>query len=377
MKRNHNVNKSGYSQLKHMLYLRLIGLAVIAFIIILALYTVLWRGRGGDEVVGFFQNVLKLDSDNAHNLYQQVFRNYLDMIWIAAVIIVFFVLLYIVLGWFTKYFDIVIRGIDELTSDSKEIQLPQEMATVERKLNAVKAELEKRAVEAQIAEQKKNDLVMYLAHDIRTPLTSVIGYLNLLDEAPDMPEEQRTKYIRIGIDKAYRLEKMVNEFFEITRYNMQQISICKDTIDLYYMLVQLSDELSPMLSKHGNTISLNADESITAYADPDKLARVFNNILKNAVAYSYPNTEITIAARKTDGSVVVSFENMGKTMPQDALRSVFDRFYRADDARSSNTGGTGLGLAIAKEIVDLHNGTITAESKDEHTIFKITLPDGT
>ena len=89
LKRNHNVNKSGYSQLKHMLYLRLIGLAVIAFMIILALYTVLWRGRGGDEVVGFFQNVLKLDPDNAHNLYQQVFRNYLDMIWIAAVIIVF------------------------------------------------------------------------------------------------------------------------------------------------------------------------------------------------------------------------------------------------------------------------------------------------
>ena len=130
---------------------------------------------------------------------------------------------------------------------------------------------------------RKNDLVAYLAHDLRTPLTSIIGYLNLLEEAPDMPPEQKVKYTHIALEKAYRLENLVNEFFEIARYNLQQIDIKKESIDLYYMLVQVTDELYPLLSARGNTAVLRACEDLTVDGDPDKLARVFNNILKNAV----------------------------------------------------------------------------------------------
>jgi len=222
---------------------------------------------------------------------------------------------------------------------------------------------------------RKNDLITYLAHDLKTPLTSIIGYLSLLDEIPEMPEKQRKKYTKITLDKAQRLEKLINEFFEITRYNLQQISIEKETVDLSYMLFQMADEFYPILQAHGNTAKLEIDENLTIMADPIELARVFNNILKNAVAYSSPDTPIKIQAKKEEHYVRICFSNEGKTIPKQKLNSIFEKFFRLDDARATNTGGAGLGLAIAKEIVTLHNGTISASSENGITAFLITLPD--
>lgn len=374
MKRKSENKNTDYTQLKTKLLGRFICLAVISFVIIFMTHKFIWAGRGGDWVISILQQVYKMDYDSAYNLYQQAFRNNIELIWYAGIIVVFIILLRIVLNWFTQYFDIVNQGISAILDTDTEIHLPSEMAATERKLSAVKAELKQRTLEAQLAEQRKNELVMYLAHDIRTPLTSVIGYLNLLAEAPDMPTDQKAKYVNITLDKAYRLEKMVNEFFEITRYNLQQINITKETIDLYYMLVQLTDELSPLLSANGNTTVLNADENLTVSGDPEKLARVFNNVLRNAAAYSFSNSEIVISAEENDNSVIISFTNKGKTVPKEKLAVIFEKFYRMDEARTSNTGGAGLGLAIAKEIVTLHGGTITADSDNNTVTFTITLP---
>lgn len=374
MKHKSKNKNTDYSQLKTKLFWRFVCLAIIAFIIIFMIYKVIWAGRGGDWVISILQQVYKMDYGSAYNLYQQAFRNNFDLIWYAGIIIVFITLLRVVLNWFTRYFDIVNQGISAILDTDTEIHLPSEMAATERKLYSVKAELKQRTLEAQLAEQRKNELVMYLAHDIRTPLTSVIGYLNLLAEAPDMPTDQKAKYVNITLNKAYRLEKMINEFFEITRYNLQQINITKETIDLYYMLVQLTDELSPLLSANGNTTVLNADENLTVSGDPEKLARVFNNVLRNAAAYSFSNSEIVISAEENDNSVIISFTNKGKTVPKEKLAVIFEKFYRMDEARTSNTGGAGLGLAIAKEIVTLHGGTITADSDNNTVTFTITLP---
>lgn len=367
-------NKADYSQLRSKIFVQLLNMVVIAFFFVFIFYKLFWSNRGGNWIVFVLQHLLVLDYDNALNLYRQIFRNYAEVIWILAIAFTFFVLLRITLNRFTRYFDIVNQGIDALLNDEIEMRLPSEMSATERKLNAVKQTLKQRTLEAQLAEQRKNDLVMYLAHDIRTPLTSVIGYLNLLEEAPDLSEEQKAKYVHITLDKSYGLEKMINEFFEITRYNLQQITLIKENIDLYYMLRQLSDELSPLLSMNGNTTVLKADENLTAYGDPDKLARVFNNVLKNAAAYSFPNTEIIISAEKNDSCIVISFQNKGHTIPKEKLSAIFEKFYRLDEARSSNTGGAGLGLAIAKEIITLHEGTIDAESKNDTVFFIITLP---
>lgn len=221
---------------------------------------------------------------------------------------------------------------------------------------------------------RKNDLIVYLAHDLKTPLTSIIGYLSLLKEIPEMPIAQQSNYINITLDKALRLEKLINEFFDITRYNLSQISLEKESINLYYMLVQLMDEFYPIFQAHDNTISLHADKNLILYGDSEKLARVFNNILKNAVAYSYPNTEIQVFASGNEKEIHIDFQNTGKTIPKHKLESIFEKFFRLDESRSVNTGCAGLGLAISKEIITLHGGTIWAESEQEQTSFHIILP---
>lgn len=254
------------------------------------------------------------------------------------------------------------------------IELSSPLKDAEVYLNQLKISVQNNERIAQEAEQRKNDLIAYLAHDLKTPLTSIIGYLSLLDEASDMPLKQKSKYVHITLDKAQRLEKLINEFFEITRYDLQHISLEKETIDLYYMLIQMTDEFYPVLSAHENTIKLVANEDLTVYGDSDKLARVFNNILKNAIAYSYPCTEIIVRAKAIDASVQITFCNHGKTIPTSKLDAIFDKFFRLDETRATNTGGAGLGLAIAKEIVSLHGGSITAESENEITTFSVSLP---
>lgn len=368
-------NREKYTSLKSKIFLRGMGIVAVAFVIILIGYKWLWQGNGGDWVVYFLQSVFQMDWQTASSIYQRLFRDNVILIWIGATLIVFMILFRFFLSGLTNYFNEVSRGIDLLLCDNEEeIILPPEMAAIETKLNTMRRRLERRELEARMAEQRKNDLVVYLAHDIRTPLTSVIGYLSLLDELPDMPTEQRARYVHITLDKAKRLDLLINEFFEITRYNLQEITLEKETIDLYYMLVQMVDEFYPILDAHGNSAKLAADENLTVFADPVKLARVFNNILKNAIAYSYKGSEIEISAKSTEKEVVIYFCNKGKTIPEKKLESIFEKFYRLDDSRTTNTGGAGLGLAIAKEIVTLHGGTITAQSKDELTTFCVKLP---
>lgn len=259
------------------------------------------------------------------------------------------------------------------SKDATEI-FPKAYAEISTCMVQIKSTMQQQAHILKEEGIRKNDLITYLAHDLKTPLTSVIGYLSLLDEVPDMPTQQKAKYIHITLDKANRLEKLINEFFEITRYNLQQIILEKEMVDLYYMLVQMSDEFYPILESHGNSIVLDAQEDLTIFADPAKLARVFNNILKNAIGYSFPNTSIQITVKKLEHEICLSFCNCGKTIPKQKLDAIFEKFFRLDEARVSNTGGAGLGLAIAKEIVTLHGGTITANSENELTTFEVKLP---
>lgn len=307
-----------------------------------------------------------------------------DLFFLLIAITVFWLVIVLVASSIAKkraqkrMVDELSRMIPEYINGNMEVGslFPDRYAKISAEMAEIKADMIRKEQELKAETARKNDLIAYLAHDLKTPLTSVIGYLSLLDEAPDMPLEQRAKYTRITLDKAYRLEKMINEFFDITRYNLQQIVVQKEPIDLYYMLVQLTDELLPVLETNGNTAVLKADENLTVSGDPDKLARVFNNVLKNAAAYSYPNMEILITAEETGDSVILRFTNQGKTIPQNKLGSIFEKFYRLDEARTSGTGGAGLGLAIAKEIVTLHGGTITADSKNNTVVFSVTLPSG-
>ena len=264
--------------------------------------------------------------------------------------------------------------ITYMNSDSDELVMPKRFYELEIQLIKIKsaAQKGKQLMEAEM--QRKNDLITYLAHDLKTPLASVIGYLSLLEEAPDMPAEQKAKYTGIALNKAYRLEELISEFFDITRFNLQSIVLSKGKIKLPFMLRQMADEFYPMLTPQGKKIEVNAPEDFVLVGDADKLARVFNNILKNAISYSYENSVIEISASRQDDKVAVVFTNQGDPIPAHKLETIFEKFYRLDSARSSNTGGAGLGMAIAKEIVSAHGGTITADSSPEHTVFTVKLP---
>lgn len=222
---------------------------------------------------------------------------------------------------------------------------------------------------------RKDDLVTYLAHDLRTPLASVVGYLSLLQEAPELPVEQRAHFTGVALDKAHRLDALIEEFFDITRFDFHDIVLTRGYVDLGLLLAQVADEFYPILNEQHKEVQVDIREDLTVLVDGDKMARVFNNIMKNAVAYSYEGSTITIEARRRDGGGVrVRFINQGDPIPEAKLKVIFEKFYRLDAARATNRGGAGLGLAIAKEIVCAHGGTIACESTPEHTVFTIELP---
>jgi two-component system, OmpR family, sensor histidine kinase VanS len=369
--------KNDFHKLKSSILLRVIFIPIISLLIGWIILVLFIDGIFQDSFARTFvylsQKILRID--NPISLYQHIFRNNKTVWIILGYTTILLIIFYRSLTRLIRYFNEVNNGLDYLLEETEEeIILSPEIETIEKKLNRIKATLKKRELDAQFAEQRKNDLVVYLAHDIKTPLTSVIGYLSLLDEAPDMPIEQKIKYTAITLEKAFRLEQLINEFFEITRYNLQSMILDKQEIDLSFMLLQMTDEFYPQLSCTGKTAKVNVEEHLVLLADGDKLARVFNNIMKNAIAYGNPNTVIDITAICQDDHVLITFINQGNTIPEHKLQTIFDKFYRLDDARSTNTGGSGLGLAIAKSIVEAHGGNITAESRDGRTTFSVKLP---
>lgn len=271
--------------------------------------------------------------------------------------------------------DSVHLAADNILDKYNEIPpLPARINDLDLKLRSIRLSVIQSEQIAKEAEQRKNDLVVYLAHDLKTPLSSVIGYLTLLEEMPDIPTEQRAKYTSITLDKAYRLEQLINEFFDITRFNLQSVELERNRIDLSMMLMQIADEFYPVLEEKKLSVKLRVPKQLMMIGDADKLMRVFDNLLRNAVSYSYENTKIILAARRTEESIEVICRNTGDQIPPEKLERLFEKFFRADIARRSGTGGSGLGLAIAKHIINLHGGEISAQSTPEYTQFLVTLP---
>lgn len=367
---------SDFGQVRNKIFMRTVVMAFIAIIFIWALYSFILYGNFSVWIVSFFENVFRMESKAALNLYQQLFRNYMDIFMILAIVIVFFIIFRVYLSWFTKYFSEINQGIDSLIKeDIGEVVLSSELLAIEKKINSIKHTLEQRKFDAQMAEQRKNDLIVYLAHDLKTPLTSVIGYLTLLRDENQISEELREKYLSISLDKAERLEDLINEFFEITRFNLSNIELEYSKVNLTRMLEQLTYEFTPTLMRKNLKYTLSVAPNMMIKCDVNKMQRVFDNLLRNAVYYSFEDTTIEITAIQDEDDVRLKFVNHGNAIPEEKIERIFEQFYRLDTSRSSNSGGAGLGLAIAKEIVELHNGKITAHSKDDIITFEVVIPN--
>ena len=319
-------------------------------------------------------------SPEVYNILENFFYSITDLrtliipiliIWVIGILVLLYRLLKKVFG----YIDEVGKATEDLVNkDVEYIELPDELEEIQKRMNHLKRESEKNEKLAKENEEKKDELIVYLAHDIKTPLTSMIGYLSILDEIDDMPKKKQKNYISIALDKSYRLEDLINELFDVARFNSEKIVLEKEELNLNLMLEQIIDDFYPTLRELNKSIKLNYNESIRINGDPDKLSRVFNNLIKNAISYSKEESEIVINLKKDNNNAIVEVINKGKQISKEKLSKIFEKFYRLDSARPSRTGGSGLGLAIAKDIVELHNGTIIAESNEEETTFRVTLP---
>lgn len=366
-----NVKK--YDRLINKLFLKAFTIFGSAIVIVIILRLEL-KNKIAINISEIISKLANVSPETATSFYQKYIQGNIEFFVVGIVCLILLFAFILFVKSLTKYFDQIVDGMDKLGEESnEEIVMSPELDFIEDKLNKVNAKLRRKTTELKEAEQRKNDLVVYLAHDIKTPLTSVIGYLNLLDDEPNLPTEVKAKYVHISLEKAYRLEKLINEFFEITRYNLQKVSINKENINLCYMLVQVADELYPQAIDKKKEIVNEVDENIEIQGDAEKLARVFNNVLKNAINYGTENSTISITAEKSEENVYIYIKNSG-AIKREMLDKIFEKFYRADESRNSATGGAGLGLAISKDIITLHGGTIKAESDGTNTIFIISLP---
>lgn len=319
-------------------------------------------------------------SPEVYNNFSEFFYSITDLrtsiipiliIWVIGTLVLLYRLLKKVFG----YIDEVGKATEDLVNkDVEYIELPDELEEIQKRMNHLKRESEKNEKLAKENEEKKDELIVYLAHDIKTPLTSMIGYLSILAEIDDMPKKKQKNYISIALDKSYRLEDLINELFDVARFNSEKIVLEKEELNLNLMLEQIIDDFYPTLRELNKSIKLNYNEPISINGDPDKLSRVFNNLIKNAISYSKEESEIVINLKKDNNNAIVEVINKGKQISKEKLSKIFEKFYRLDSARTSRTGGSGLGLAIAKDIVELHNGTIIAESNEEETTFRVSLP---
>lgn len=256
------------------------------------------------------------------------------------------------------------------------IEGDDEFSEMGANLNRLGEELQSLMEREREAEKSKSELVTNIAHDLRTPLTSIVGYLDILRTKRDgLDAETAVHYTEIAYEKSKKLEKLINELFGFTKLSGGELVMHVRTLDLVQLLAQLLEEFYPSFSKAGLHYELIADrESLSLEGDPELLARVFENLIGNAIKYGAEGKQLRVFLNTAEQFVTVRVVNYGKVIPAEELPHVFDRFYRVEQSRNTKTGGTGLGLTIAKNIVEMHRGEISVTSDLTGTAFIVRLP---
>ncbi|WP_108993247.1 HAMP domain-containing sensor histidine kinase [Paenibacillus agaridevorans] len=281
---------------------------------------------------------------------------------------------------YARYFHDISGGIRSLAAgqfDAKvHIASTDEFGDIARDINLAGEKLMEAQERGDAAESSKEQLVLNLAHDLRTPLTSVIGYLDFILKNGDLPQAQIQHYAMIAYSKSQRLEHLIDELFEVTRMNYGKLDIVRNPMDLSELLHQMSEEFYPQLENRGLTARMDVAPSLVIQGDGELLARVFENLISNAVHYGGGGQFIDIHGRLEGEEVVVEITNYGDFIAPEDLPYIFDMFYTSDKARTYHEGSTGLGLFIARNIVKQHQGRITADSNVIRTKFQVRLPVG-
>ena len=242
-------------------------------------------------------------------------------------------------------------------------------------INNISTQLKNLTIEERRAQQTKNDLITNVSHDLRTPLTSIMGYLEIIDSDKYKDEVQLRYYANIAYEKSKSLNVLINDLFELTKMQNNTINLNKECINLVELLGQIVAQFEYQFSKSNMESRISfSEEKLIMNADAGKLVRVFENLLSNAINYGREGHYVDIITRLEENTAIIQIINYGQSISQIDLPFIFDRFYRVEKSRNSNIGGSGLGLAITKSIIELHQGTIVARSEDNKTIFEVRLP---
>ncbi|MEK1330955.1 HAMP domain-containing histidine kinase [Limosilactobacillus fermentum] len=229
--------------------------------------------------------------------------------------------------------------------------------------------------EERASEKSKDELITNVSHDLRTPLTSIIGYLGLIEDHQYQSEEDIVKYSHIAYDKAKQMKNLVEDLFEYTKVQQHGAPVNLMTVDLGQLLEQVGASFELEANKKGIAINVTCEPTpLSITADPEKLGRLFSNLVANALKYGHGASYIHLTAKQLGEKVVITVADDGEKIPAESVKHLFERFYRVESSRNKATGGTGLGLAIVQSIVELHHGSVTARSDDQETAFVVTLP---
>lgn len=300
--------------------------------------------------------------------------NFFLLIFIPLSILFF----YLLTKPYTVYFNEISNGIHYLAKgDFKHrvyIQSNDEFSKIAHDINLASEKLEEAVQRGDFSESSKDQLVVNLAHDLRTPLTSVIGYLDLILKDNQLTEDQAKHYLTIAFTKSQRLERLIDELFEITRMNYGMLQIEIKQLNVSDLLHQLREEMYPIFEKNELMARINILSPLPILGDGELLARVFENLLTNASRYGVDGQYVDINGFIEEGEVVVQVVNYGDSIPPNELPHIFDMFYTGDKARTHQDDSTGLGLFIAKNIVEQHHGSITVDSSFIRTVFEVRLP---
>lgn len=293
-------------------------------------------------------------------------------------VIVFIVSFVVITNNKMKYLDEIAIGLKIIASGNLKYRIQEkgtdEIKNIASNINHMAKEIGEKINAERDAEKTKADLITNVSHDLRTPLTSVMGYIGLVLQKRYKDENEMKEYLSIAFNKAERLKLLIEDLFEYTKLNNNGITLTKTKVNLAEFLSQLIEELTPMLDENKLTVYKKIEsEKIIVLIDTLKMLRVFENLITNAIKYSYKPGEILIGLYEKNNTAIVVFRNKGDHLSKEKTEKLFDRFYRLDESRNTNTGGSGLGLAIAKNIVELHEGKIWAESIGDNISFYVQL----
>lgn len=293
-------------------------------------------------------------------------------------VIVFISIFIIITNKKMKYIEEIAAGVRMISSGDLSYRVEEkgkdEIKNLAENINNMASEIQERMEAERRSEKTKSELITNVSHDLRTPLTSVMGYIGLIKDGKYQNSDMMKEYLDIAFNKSNQLKELIEDLFEYTKINNQGIVLEKNKVNIVEFLSQIIEEYIPIFEENEIEVDKKfVDEKSIVEIDASKMVRVFENLFSNAIKYSYKPGKVTVSTFESEGYVTIVIKNKGESIPKEKVERLFDRFYRVDEARNSNVKGSGLGLAISKNIINLHEGEIWAESVGNDIGFYIKL----